>query len=61
MEGGDIDTKIRLWVVQVDGGRDLTVIQSEQAGERLQRSGSAEQVASHRLGCGDDRLGVFTQ
>ena len=31
--GGDVDTKIRFRVVQVDGGRNLAVIQGKQGGE----------------------------
>ena len=59
--GGDVDAKIRLWVVQVDRGWHLAVTQREQGGERLQCAGATEQVTGHRLGGGDDRLGVVTE
>ena len=42
-------------------GGHLAVVERQQGGQRLQRSGAAEQVAGHRLGAGDDGLGVLAQ
>ena len=56
--------KINQWIkiIKIDGRRHNLVLHGKQAGDRLNYSGSAEQVASHRFCCTDVELvGVLTK
>lgn len=51
---GHIDAQTVVRVFQVDRRRDDVVVHREDAEDRLDGAGRAEQVPGHRLGAGDD-------
>src|SRR5699024_9983462 len=47
-----VHSRFRVQFLDVDRGRDTSLVQGEHGGDRFDRSGAAQQVAGHRFGGG---------